>query len=205
MTSSERSSLYGRMTIIVGDTRMITLVRELQERGWGRMWIDRKPTPYPNEPWGFDNGAYRDWIAGDSTLTAFADASTVPLRYQTLIWLLFPMLLGGALIALSSATNGCNNSPKSGRGIWPFRMAWRFLTLNRFWGCIQAFFWVGQMNSKRPHPSGVSWQGNTASHSITAGLAFPRGLKTLDFRVLILWIRPLPFWTKNHGNGSRML
>lgn len=38
----------------------------LQALGWGRMWIarDRNIYTYPGEPWGFDNGAFRDWREG---------------------------------------------------------------------------------------------------------------------------------------------
>ena len=41
-------------------------VPRLQRLGWGRMWIARGRNihTYPGEPWGFDNGAYRDWIEG---------------------------------------------------------------------------------------------------------------------------------------------
>lgn len=37
--------------------------RELPGLGWGRMWIARGRNiyTYPGEPWGLDNGAYRDW------------------------------------------------------------------------------------------------------------------------------------------------
>jgi hypothetical protein len=52
------------MVIIVGDTRSREFIAKLQQLGWGRMFIERKITPYPHEPWGFDNGAYRDWIKG---------------------------------------------------------------------------------------------------------------------------------------------
>jgi len=40
----------------------------IQAAGWGRMWIARGRNiyTYPGEPWGFDNGAYRDWVAGDA-------------------------------------------------------------------------------------------------------------------------------------------
>lgn len=36
---------------------------ELPELGWGRMWIARGRNiyTYPGEPWGLDNGAFRDW------------------------------------------------------------------------------------------------------------------------------------------------
>lgn len=38
----------------------------LEALGWGRMWVarDRFIYTYPGEPWGFDNGAFRDWSAG---------------------------------------------------------------------------------------------------------------------------------------------
>ena len=40
----------------------------LERLGWGRMWIARTRNiyTYPGEPWGLDNGAYGDWIRGDS-------------------------------------------------------------------------------------------------------------------------------------------
>ena len=37
--------------------------RRAQALGWGRMWIARSRNIfcYPGEPWGLDNGAFRDW------------------------------------------------------------------------------------------------------------------------------------------------
>ena len=54
------------MIVITGDTRAKNFVSLLQKFGWGRMVIDRKIIPYPQEPWGFDNGAYRDFLNGKS-------------------------------------------------------------------------------------------------------------------------------------------
>ncbi len=53
------------MKVLVGECTG-RLIPELQELGWGRMWIarDRNIYTYDGEPWGFDNGAYRDWKAG---------------------------------------------------------------------------------------------------------------------------------------------
>jgi hypothetical protein len=48
------------MIFITGDTRSRKMVALLQKHGMGRMVIDRAITPYPGEPWAFDNGAYRD-------------------------------------------------------------------------------------------------------------------------------------------------
>jgi hypothetical protein len=39
-------------------------VRGMQQRGWGRMFVVRRITPYPGEPWGFDNGAFVAWRLG---------------------------------------------------------------------------------------------------------------------------------------------
>jgi hypothetical protein len=47
--------------VLVGDTRSRSLVARLEQLGWGRIWIASKPTPYPGEPWGFDNGAFIAW------------------------------------------------------------------------------------------------------------------------------------------------
>jgi hypothetical protein len=108
------------MTIIVGDTRMITLVRELQERGWGRMWIDRKPTPYPKEPWGFDNGAYRDWRAGRGfDQTSFERrlerALEVPAPYLAVV----PDIVGGGVSSLKFSNEWVRRLPPK----WPWYLA----------------------------------------------------------------------------------
>lgn len=33
----------------------------LRNRGWGRMFASSRPTPFPFERWGFDNGAFKAW------------------------------------------------------------------------------------------------------------------------------------------------
>ncbi len=55
------------MKVLVGECTG-RLVPELKELGWGRMWVARGRHIYTygaGEPWGFDNGAYRDWKAGE--------------------------------------------------------------------------------------------------------------------------------------------
>lgn len=69
------------MKIIVGDTRSRRLVSLLEKRGWGRMIIKKRVTPYPGEIIGFDNGAYGRFIRGEKfdetefirTITKFRD------------------------------------------------------------------------------------------------------------------------------------
>jgi hypothetical protein len=53
------------MIFITGDTRAKEFVAILQQHGWGRMVIDQKIQSYNGEPWAFDNGAYRDYLAGE--------------------------------------------------------------------------------------------------------------------------------------------
>ena len=57
-------------------------VAGLEQLGWGRMWIARGRNiyTYPGEPWGLDNGAYRDWTAGVSFRADLFRASLVKAR-----------------------------------------------------------------------------------------------------------------------------
>ncbi|WP_457641805.1 hypothetical protein [Persephonella sp.] len=52
------------MIVLTGDTRAKKFVNLLKQLNWGRMFIDTKIRPYEGEPWGFDNGAFRDWKNG---------------------------------------------------------------------------------------------------------------------------------------------
>jgi hypothetical protein len=49
------------MQILLGDTRKKTFVSELIRLGWGRVCTRDTPSPYYNEPWVFDNGAFSAW------------------------------------------------------------------------------------------------------------------------------------------------
>lgn len=49
------------MRILIGDTRSACNVAVLRERCAGRMCVRDTPDPYPFEPWGFDNGAFKAW------------------------------------------------------------------------------------------------------------------------------------------------
>lgn len=46
------------MQILTGDTRSHTNVNLLMQHGWGRMYQESAPKPFPGEPWGFDNCAF---------------------------------------------------------------------------------------------------------------------------------------------------
>jgi hypothetical protein len=40
------------------------IVEVFKKYGIGRMFVDKKFLPYKNEPWGFDNGAFKDYLRG---------------------------------------------------------------------------------------------------------------------------------------------
>jgi hypothetical protein len=50
--------------ILVGDTRSRAILKELEARGWGRMFSEGRPTPFEGERWGLDNGAFGAWLRG---------------------------------------------------------------------------------------------------------------------------------------------
>ena len=53
------------MIFITGETTGKKTVEIIRAENWGRMFVEKKPTPYEGEPWGFDNGAYGWWIRGE--------------------------------------------------------------------------------------------------------------------------------------------
>ena len=50
--------------VLVGETRSKRNLEALKELGWGRMFVVRDPSPFPFEPWGFDNGAFGAFCHG---------------------------------------------------------------------------------------------------------------------------------------------
>lgn len=50
--------------ILVGETRSRKNIEFLRSHGWGRIFCTNRPTPYPFEPWAFDNGAFVAWTSG---------------------------------------------------------------------------------------------------------------------------------------------
>ncbi len=50
--------------VLVGDTRSKTNLAILKANGWGRMFVQKTPSPFPFEKWGFDNGAFGAYCHG---------------------------------------------------------------------------------------------------------------------------------------------
>lgn len=46
------------MLVLVGDTNSPTHIATLQRVGWARLFLKRRPRPFPFERWGLDNGAF---------------------------------------------------------------------------------------------------------------------------------------------------
>ncbi len=52
------------MILMTGDTRSRRVLERLRARGWGRMFVERRPAPFAGERWGLDNGAFVCWRRG---------------------------------------------------------------------------------------------------------------------------------------------
>ena len=50
------------MQVLVGDCSGEKQVTKIKQNGWGRMVCQNLIYPFDGEPWGFDNGAYVDWV-----------------------------------------------------------------------------------------------------------------------------------------------
>lgn len=53
-----------RPLVLMGDARTPDIERLRAAYGWGRIFVERKPTPTPGEPWALDNGAYSAYRRG---------------------------------------------------------------------------------------------------------------------------------------------
>jgi hypothetical protein len=50
-----------RPIIMLEDTRGRKNLAFLRSRQWSRIFATQRPTPFPFEKWGFDNGAHKAW------------------------------------------------------------------------------------------------------------------------------------------------
>ena len=108
------------MIILTGDTRSKKLIQKLREHGIGRMVVDKLPAPYPGEPWGFDNGAFRDWrngreFDGDAYLRRLERAYAVGRPYIAVV----PDLVAGGLRSLEFSLRWLERLPAD----WPWYLA----------------------------------------------------------------------------------
>lgn len=53
-----------RPLVLVGETSSHKNVAALRRLGWGRMFVQKRPAPFPFERWGFDNGAFGAYLHG---------------------------------------------------------------------------------------------------------------------------------------------
>ena len=54
-----------------------TGAERIERMGWGRMYISRPPRPYVDEPWGFDNAAFRVYTHRGKPIDVSADDEQV--------------------------------------------------------------------------------------------------------------------------------
>jgi hypothetical protein len=109
------------MLFVTGEIRSIELVKVLQRFGWGRMFIENKPSPYPGERWGFDNGAYRDFVRNrcfdeKGFMRRFERAYKEPLKpFMAVI----PDIVAGGMASFDYSASWLNRLPAD----WPWYLA----------------------------------------------------------------------------------
>ena len=110
------------MKVLIGEGTG-RLIKEARTMGWGRMWIARARNiyTYPGEPWGLDNGAFRDWkdgvpFCGDTYLRVVDKA----LAQDTPPYLVvLPDIPGGGLASLELSLSWIEKLPPE----WPMYLA----------------------------------------------------------------------------------
>jgi hypothetical protein len=110
------------MIILVGDTMSLKIIAQLKNLGWGRMFatFNHNPNPYPNEPWGFDNGAYRSWRKGEPFdnalyLRRLENAHRAGVPYLGVV----PDIVAGGMRSLDFSLSYLSRLPKK----WPWYLA----------------------------------------------------------------------------------
>jgi hypothetical protein len=95
-------------------------VAMMQALGWGRMWITRMAEPYPGEPWGVDNGAFRDYLAGRPFNTdRFRRQLDRCLPFGRPFLAIAPDIVGGGLASLEFSLDWLDHLPAD----WPWYLA----------------------------------------------------------------------------------
>jgi hypothetical protein len=91
--------------VLTGDTRSSRLVRLFQKHRIGRMFIEKPIRPYVGEKWGFDNGAYGDFLRGkefdaDRYKRNLEKAIKIAETYHSPYLAVLPDIVGGGMRSL---------------------------------------------------------------------------------------------------------
>ena len=98
------------MVALTGDTRSSRIVEELRKHGIGRMFIEKPIKPYPSEKWGFDNGAFGDYLQGktfdsDRYKRSLERAVRIAEEYHPPYLAVLPDVVGGGSKSLELSLN----------------------------------------------------------------------------------------------------
>jgi len=93
------------MIALTGDTRSSWVIEKLRKHGIGRMFIKKPIKPYPSENWGFDNGAFGDFLKGkefdkDRYLRNLEKAISIAENYHPPYLAVLPDIVGGGMKSL---------------------------------------------------------------------------------------------------------
>jgi len=92
------------MIALTGDARG-KKVELLRRHNIGRMFIQKLIHPYPKENWGFDNGAFKDWLQGkqfdrDRYMRALEKAIRIAETYHPPYLAILPDIVAGGMKSL---------------------------------------------------------------------------------------------------------
>ena len=108
------------MLILVGETGMREFVARLEALGWGRLWCQGRPTPYPGEPWAIDNGAFRAWLHRQPFPAAeFERRVAIAERVGSPALAVLPDIVAGGLESLEFSLSWLERLPPR----WPWYLA----------------------------------------------------------------------------------
>jgi len=98
------------MIALTGDTRSSNLIKLLKRYQIGRFYIKKTIWPYPGEKWGFDNGAFSDYLKGkefdgDRYRKALEKAIKIAENYHPPYLAVLPDVVGGGLRSLELSLN----------------------------------------------------------------------------------------------------
>jgi len=98
------------MIALTGDTRSSGLIAQLKKYQIGRFYIRKPIRPYYGENWGFDNGAFSDYLKGkefdgDRYRKALEKAIKIAENYHPPYLAVLPDVVGGGLRSLELSLN----------------------------------------------------------------------------------------------------
>lgn len=120
---SQNGEICSKPIVLVGETGKLETLQTLRRLGWGRMFVDKPPSPFEGEHWGFDNRAFIAWK--HNTPWSAADFQRRLDRAQLCAYLPYlavvPDIVAAGLRSLEFSLEW--HAKLQRRGFWPWYLA----------------------------------------------------------------------------------